>query len=263
MPLIHEILSELEQQIPLSLAETWDNVGLLLGDAQAEATGIMTCLTLTDEVADEAIREGANLVITHHPILFKAVKRLTSETNEGRMLLKLVRAGVSVYSPHTAFDSARDGINQQIAEALGLRDIQSIRPKPQSVEGAGRRGHLAFPLKLAELLKRLSGVCPAEQFTYVGDLDQTCKTIAIACGAAGDFLPDAAALGCHAFITGETRFHTCLEARTLGTALIMTGHYASERPAVEHLAEQLLTQWSPLKVWASQIETDPVRFSQF
>lgn len=260
MPQIQDILTALEQQIPLHLAEPWDNVGLLLGDSQLEALGIMTCLTLTEDVAEEAIREGANLVITHHPILFKAVKRLTTESSEGRMLLALIRAGISVYSPHTAFDSARDGINQQLAVALGLRDIQPIRPRPQSSDGAGRWGQFAFPLKLAELLKRLKEVCPAEQYTFVGDLDQTCKIIGIACGAAGDFLPEASALGCHAFITGETRFHTCLEARAFGTALVMTGHYASERPAVEELARQLEARWSPLKVWASRVETDPVRF---
>jgi len=261
MPRIHDILTALEQQIPLILAEPWDNVGLLLGDAQNEAAGVMTCLTLTADVADEAIREGANLVVTHHPILFKAIKRLTTETVEGRMLLKLIRAGVSVYSPHTAFDSAREGINQQICEALGLRDIQPIRPRPPSVEGAGRAGQLAFPLRLSELIQRLQEICPAERYTFVGDADQTCKMVGVACGAAGEFLPDAAALGCHVLVTGETRFHTCLEARALDTALIMVGHYASERPGVEQLAAALKTLWSPLKVWASQVETDPITFS--
>ena len=260
MPLIREILAQLEQLIPLDLAESWDNVGLLLGDARVEAAGVMTCLTLTEDVAEEAIREGANLVITHHPVLFKAVKRITTDTSEGRLLLRLAQAGVSVYSPHTAFDSAREGINQQIAVTLGLRDIQPIRPLPQTTDGAGRWGQLSFPLRLAELLKRLQEVCPAGQYTYVGDLDQKCKAIGIACGAAGDFLSAAAALGCQAFITGETRFHTCLEARSLGTALVMVGHYASERPAMEELAQQLEARWSPLKIWASRVETDPVRF---
>ena len=258
MPPIQDILTDLEQHIPLALAESWDNVGLLLGDGQTTARGVMTCLTLTNDVADEAIREGANLVITHHPILFKAIQRLTTETSEGRMLLKLIVAGVSVYSPHTAFDSAREGINQQIAVALGLREIQPIRPKPPSADGSGRWGRLDSPLTLDGLLQRLRTVCPAGQFTYVGDLGQLCESVAIACGAAGEFLADAAALGCQAFITGETRFHTCLEARSLGVALVMVGHYASERPAVEQLAHQLQTRWPTLRVWASQVETDPV-----
>lgn len=261
MPLIQDLLTDLEQQIPLALAESWDNVGLLLGDASVEAKGVMTCLTLTEDVAEEAIREGANLVITHHPILFKAVKRLTTETSEGRMLLRLVQAGVSVYSPHTAFDSAREGINQQIAEALSLREIQPIRRRPQSTDGAGRWGQLAFPLKLSELMGRLKDVCPAGQFTFVGETDVRCASVGIACGAAGEFLADAATLGCEVFITGETRFHTCLEARSLGVALVMVGHYASERPAVEQLAQMLSTRWNLLRVWASQVETDPVRYS--
>ena len=261
MPLIQDLLTALEQQIPLDLAESWDNVGLLLGDARTDARGVMTCLTLTEDVAEEAIREGANLVITHHPILFKAVKRLTTDTSEGRLLLRLAQAGVSVYSPHTAFDSAREGINQQIAVALGLCDIQPVRMKPQSTDGAGRWGRWETPLTLSELLSRLEPICGTKQFTFVGEPTQRCTTIAIACGAAGDFLPDAADLGCQVFLTGETRFHTCLEARSLGIALVMLGHYASERPAVEELARRLAVQWSPLPVWASRIETDPVRYS--
>lgn len=260
MPLIQDILTDLEQQIPLTLAESWDNVGLLWGDAGVEARGVMTCLTLTEEVAEEAIREGANLVITHHPILFKAVKRLTTATSEGRMLLRLAQAGVSVYSPHTAFDSAREGINQQLAMSLGLSEIQAIRTKPPSSDGSGRWGQLAAPQSLAELLGQLRSICPAAQFTFVGDLDQPCEAVAIACGAAGDYLPDAAALDCQVFVTGETRFHTCLEARSLGVALVMVGHYASERPAVEELARRLHDRWSPLRVWASRTETDPVQF---
>jgi dinuclear metal center YbgI/SA1388 family protein len=261
MPHIQDILTALEQQIPLGLAEPWDNVGLLLGDAQGEAQGIMTCLTLTEDVADEAIAQGANLIVTHHPILFKAVKRLTSETAEGRMLLSLVRAGVSVYSPHTAFDSAREGINQQICQALGLGEIRPLRPKPQFTDGSGRMGVLASPIKLVELLRRLQSICPAERHAFVGDAGLTCQKIAVACGAAGEFLTDAAALGCEVLITGETRLHTCLEARSQGIALILVGHYASERPAVENLADALQSQWPSLRVWASRTETDPLQFT--
>lgn len=261
MPRIQDILTALEQQIPLGLAEPWDNVGLLLGDDQENLQGVMTCLTLTEDVADEAIGQGANLIVTHHPILFKAVKRLTTETAEGRMLLKLIRADVSVYSPHTAFDSAREGINQQIAEALGLQEIAPLRLKPQTTDGSGRVGQLMSPIKLSELLQRLKTICPAERYTYVGDLNHSCQKIGVACGSAGEFLTDAAALGCQVLITGETRFHTCLEARSLGTALVLVGHYASERPAVENLAATLQSRWPSVKVWASRVETDPVRFT--
>lgn len=260
MPSILSLLDELEQQIPLGLAEPWDNVGLLWGDADVQATGVMTCLTLTDDVAREAIREGANLIISHHPILFKAVKRITAATDEGRMLLDLARYQVCVYSPHSAFDSAREGINQRIAAALGIATTQPLRPQPGSSDGAGRWGELSTPQTLRTLLERLQSICPGDRFQYVGDLDRECRVVGIACGSAGEFLADASARGCDLFVTGETRFHTCLEARALGVAMVQVGHFASERPSVESLAAELAVKWSPRPVWASRVETDPIRF---
>src|SRR5437870_2920011 len=117
----------LEQEAPPGLAADWDNVGLLLGDRAAEVRRIMTCLTVTPDSAAEAIESAAQLIIAHHPILFRPVKRLTSATPEGRMVLALVRAGVAVYSPHTAFDNSGNGINETLAAGLELRDIVPLR----------------------------------------------------------------------------------------------------------------------------------------
>jgi dinuclear metal center YbgI/SA1388 family protein len=111
---------------PLELAEEWDNVGLLLGDDGNPVQRVMTCLTVTPASAAEAIAAGAQLIVSHHPILFRATKRLTAEDPEGRMLLDLIRAGVSVYSPHTAFDNTKGGINDVLAGKLGLTDVQPL-----------------------------------------------------------------------------------------------------------------------------------------
>src|SRR5687767_10793122 len=126
MPRIRDLVAWLDSFAPAGLGESWDNLGLLLGDRDAETSKALTCLTLTPDVADEAIRGGAGLVVTHHPILFRPVKRLTSDTAEGAMLLALARAGVAVYSPHTAFDGTVGGINDQIAGRLGLTDVSPI-----------------------------------------------------------------------------------------------------------------------------------------
>jgi dinuclear metal center YbgI/SA1388 family protein len=112
---------------PLSLAADWDKVGLLLGDRYAEVQRIMTCLTVTPQSVAEAIEGGAQLIVTHHPVLFRAVKRLTSDTTEGKMLAELIRAGVAVYSAHTAYDDATGGINESIAGRLGLRQVKPLR----------------------------------------------------------------------------------------------------------------------------------------
>jgi dinuclear metal center YbgI/SA1388 family protein len=121
----------LEDWFPPTLAESWDNVGLLLGDEEAPVRRIMTTLSLTDESADEAVRQQADLVISHHPIFFRKVSRLTAQSAEGAAY-KLARGGIALYSPHTSFDSGRDGINEQWARLLQLTDIHPLTPASRS-----------------------------------------------------------------------------------------------------------------------------------
>src|SRR5438067_981989 len=127
---VDSVIRFLDEFAPPSLAADWDNVGLLLGDRAAEVRRIMTCLTVTPTSAAEAIESEAQIIVTHHPVLFRPVKRLTTATTEGRMLLDLIRAGVAVYCPHTAFDNTRDGINETLAQRLGLVDVRPLRPWP-------------------------------------------------------------------------------------------------------------------------------------
>jgi dinuclear metal center YbgI/SA1388 family protein len=129
MTTVAAVVEFLERFAPPHLAADWDNVGLLLGDRQAECRGILTCLTVTPEVVDEAAAAGAGLIVTHHPVLFRAVKRLTTGNPEGRMLLALIQAGVAVYSPHSAFDNTHGGINDALAERLVLKDVGPLRRK--------------------------------------------------------------------------------------------------------------------------------------
>src|SRR5579871_2291977 len=124
---VDDVVRFLEEFAPPALAAEWDNVGLLLGDRQARVKRVMTCLTVTPESTAEAIEAKAQLIVTHHPILFRPVKRLTTGNPEGRMLLSLARAGVAVYSPHTAFDNTRGGINDTIADKLALTDVAPLR----------------------------------------------------------------------------------------------------------------------------------------
>lgn len=121
------ILTYLEQFAPPKLAADWDNVGLLLGDRSASVQKLMTCLTVTPESAAEAVEAGVQLIVSHHPILFRAVQRLTADNAEGRMLLSLAKAGVAVYSPHTAFDNTKDGINEILCGRLGLTDVRPLQ----------------------------------------------------------------------------------------------------------------------------------------
>ena len=127
---VADVVDYLDRFAPTDLAANWDNVGLLLGEGAASVARLMTCLTVTPESAAEAIEARANLIVTHHPILFRGVKRLTDATSEGRMLLALARAGVAVHSPHTAFDNTNSGINDLLARRLGLVEVVPLRPSP-------------------------------------------------------------------------------------------------------------------------------------
>jgi len=259
---VSDIVNFLEGFAPPELAEDWDNTGLLVGADDDQVSSIMTCLTLTPDVAAEAIEKRAGLIVTHHPILFRGVQQITGRNSEGQMLLDLIRAGIAVYSPHTSYDSALAGINQQLSESLGLSDIKPLRPLAESESeqliGSGRYGNLPEPTTLGELIDRVKPIVGVEQTWFVGDLARSVSRVGIACGSAVEFLRDAAALGCDVLLTGEARFHACLEARTLDIALILPGHYATERSAMENLASRLQTEFPALTVWASEAEADPL-----
>ncbi len=130
MLILATLLDDLEQLAPPTRAADWDNVGLLLGDRAAEVQRVMTCLTVTPECTAEAIERGVQLIVSHHPILFRGVKRLTGGTPEGKMLLDLVRRDVAVYSPHTAFDNTVGGINEKLAQRLDMTACEPLRAEP-------------------------------------------------------------------------------------------------------------------------------------
>ena len=262
MTTLREICQFLDDFAPPHLAEEWDNVGLLVGDPEQPIERIMTCLTITPASAAEAVRERADLIVTHHPLPFKPLKRLTSDHTPGRLLLQIARAGIAVHSPHTAFDSAAAGINQQLAEGLGLSVIAPLVPLPDDAGrpplGSGRFGKLSQPLPLVELATRLKQFLRIDRLQAVGNLRTPIETAAVACGSAGSFLEPAIRAGCQLLVTGETSFHTCLEAEANNVALLLAGHYASERFAVERLAEVLAFQFAGLTVWASRDEREPL-----
>ena len=261
MTTVQNVCDFLAQFAPPCLAADWDNVGLLVGDFGREVTRIMTCLTVTPESAEEAIQDGANLIVSHHPIPFRPLKQLTTQSTTGRLLLSLISSGIAVHSPHTAFDSAAAGINQRLAEGLGLVDIRPLVESANSREiGGGRHGKLPAPVSLTEFAQCVKSFLRVAGLHVVGEPDRQVAAVAVACGSAGEFLSAARDAHCELLVTGETSFHTCLEAQATGIALILPGHFASERFGVENLAVVLASQFPNVHVWASQRESDPLRW---
>ena len=161
---------------PLALAESWDNVGLLVGDRRTTLSRAMTCLTLSPHVVAEAVQQSADLVIAHHPLPFKPLSKITSDTLTGSMLLDLISGGVAVYSAHTAFDSAAAGINQTWAQRLGLQSIaplveSDVGSEVENSLGSGRWGELPEPLDVEQLIARASDA-KWEQVEAVGECEE-------------------------------------------------------------------------------------------
>jgi dinuclear metal center YbgI/SA1388 family protein len=257
MPTLEAIIEFLDHLAPTRLAEEWDNVGLLVGDRGGDVGRLMACLTITPATAAEAVAAQAELIVTHHPFPFRPLRRLTADTPTGRMLLELIGAGIAVYSPHTAFDSAAEGINQRLAEGLGLEGVAPLVPDEEGL-GSGRCGRLGQPLRLGRLIERVKQFLCLKRVQYVGQLDGAVGSVAVACGSAAELIEPALERGCEAMLVGEARFHACLEAEAAGLALILPGHFASERFAVECLAGVLAERFPELEVWASREEKDPI-----
>lgn len=257
---LNSILNVLQQLAPLEFAESWDNVGLLVGNRSREISRAMTCLTLTATTLEEAIREKVELVICHHPIPFKPLSKITDDTTTGKLLLQAIETGIAIYSPHTAWDNAKTGINQQLANILSLELIKPLQPFSPSVSsddslGVGRHGRLSTPLSIDTLMERIKVAIPTIRSRHTHGTDHCVSKIGIVCGSGGSMLALVARRGCDAMLTGEATFHQCLEAESLGIALLMIGHHASESFAMKDLASQLQALLPNLQVTTSHLET--------
>ncbi|MDR3110113.1 MAG: Nif3-like dinuclear metal center hexameric protein [Planctomycetaceae bacterium] len=256
---ISDLVRYLDNLFPRSLAEGWDNTGLLVGDANRRADNVMTCLTLTGATLREAVREHANIIVTHHPFPFHAVKQITNETVTGRLLLELVEHQIAIYSPHTSHDSAANGINQQWAELLKLTNVRPLIPQTDDETiGTGRIGTLTEPVSIITIVHFIKNKMRLDTCQYVGTPTNKVLRVAVTCGAADELVEQAKKQNAELLIMGEARFHTCLEAEADNLSLIIPGHYASERFALEYLAERIKME-NKVNAWASKDERNPIR----
>jgi len=230
----------LERRAPASTAMAWDNVGLLVGRADMAVTKILTALDATDDVAAEAIAIGANAIITHHPVIFKDISRVTDETNLGRRLLTLIQHDIAVFSAHTNLDAADGGTNDVLAEHLGLSDASPLIYD----EGAlpiGRQGRLATPVSLGDLALRVKTALGLDAVRICGAADKPVQTVAICAGSGAKhaYISQVTRANCDVYITADITFHEAQDALAGGLPLIDATHYASEAPIVPHLQMML------------------------
>jgi dinuclear metal center YbgI/SA1388 family protein len=253
------VTAALEHLAPLRLAATWDAVGLLVAPRRGLVGRVMTCLTLTPEVAAEAVRERVDLVVSHHPLPFRPVARITAATGPGRVLLDLIHSGAGIWSSHTAWDSAAGGINDQLVHLLELASVAPIEPDAELPQvGFGRAGTAAEGCTVADLASRAATALGVRPVQIAGDPTRAAGRVGIVCGSGGDCVEQVHRGGCQTLFTGEIKLHQAIEAVAAGMAVVAVGHHASEHFSMAVLAERLAAAVPEISCWASRDERDPL-----
>lgn len=227
---VQQVYDFINERAPFETQVAYDNSGLLVGHPNNEVTGIHFALDVTNNVIDEAIAHGANLIVTHHPMMFSPIKRLVETDYQARLLCRLIREGISLISAHTNLDQAAGGINDVLAQCIGLTDIQG--------EGFVRVGTLPSPITAGELAESISAAL-GDVVRVMGDASAQVEKVGMCSGSGADEWPAAAAMGAQAFLTGEAKHHIALEAADRGMVLLEAGHHATEEPGIFALAKAL------------------------
>jgi dinuclear metal center YbgI/SA1388 family protein len=259
MTKIADILAVLEAVAPPHLQESYDNAGLIVGDPQAEASGVLFCLDSTEAIVAEAVERGCNLVVAHHPIVFRGLKRLNGATYIERTVMQAIRQGIAIYAIHTNLDNVhQQGVNGKIAEKLGLLGTRILSPKPGLPElGAGLIGLLPEPLGESDFLERVKIALKTHCVRHTALRGRPVKTVAV-CGGAGSFLlPEALRAGADAFVTADFKYHEFFDAE--GKLVIAdVGHYESEQFTVELLRDIVRDKFPTFALHLTKLVTNPV-----
>ena len=264
---LREVVSVAHDLWPLSGAEDWDSPGLAVGDNSTAIKRILLAVDAVDSTVREAIESKADLLVTHHPLLFRGVTTVAEATYKGHLIAELIRGGVALLACHTNADVVVDGVSDVIAQKLGLRNTVPITVGATVDVGIGRVGDLVVPETLGSLARRLADILPATAtgIRVAGDYTQPIQRVAL-CGGAGDSLLDEPAVrAADVYITSDLRHHPAQESRErtlLGTgpALIDVSHWASEWLWLEKAAEQLRSALPGVEVLISDGRTDPWDF---
>lgn len=261
------ITSYLEQVAPLRFQESYDNAGLITGDPEMDITGIMVSLDATEEVIDDAIAKGCNLVVSHHPIVFRGIKKFNSNYYVDKAVIKAIKNDIALYAIHTNLDNVlQDGVNQRISKKLELTDVSILRPHPSAhletsyMVGAGAIGFLKQKMTAKEFIQYVKVKMNLTIVRHTKELAGTIQKVAF-CGGAGSFLLDQAiATGADAFITADYKYHEFFDAN--GEIIILDiGHYESEYYTIELILELISKKFPNFAAHYTKVVTNPVYYS--
>lgn len=256
----YEIINIMEELAPKKLALDWDNVGLILGDSQIDVKNVLICLDVNEEVIQEAINLEANMIISHHPIIFKAVKSITAQTTPGKWMIKIIQNNIALYTSHTNLDITNPGVNDSLFNALELKNKEGLQDV-QNGNFLGRVGDTQKEYTLEEFAKFTSDKLGVNITRYVGDKNSKVKRVALCGGAASDldFFKNAIEKGADVYITGDIRYHETQRAQGIGLNLIDATHFATENIAMPDVANYLEQRTKNMNIYVSKVDLQPFK----
>lgn len=260
MPKLKEIIAAIEAFAPKDLQESYDNTGLQVGDPEMEISASLLCLDVTEDIIDEALRRHCNLIISHHPLIFKGLKEITGANSIQRIVIKAIRKNISIYSAHTNLDSAWEGVSHEMARMLKLSDLKVFQPKASDPNaGLGVIGTIQ-PTPKIEFLRKIKEAFSVKCLRYSSQSPQLVVRKVVVCGGAGAFLiKDAYEAGADIIVTGDVKYH---DFTSFGSDIIIAdiGHYESELCSEKIFSRILREKFPDFISYFSEQETNPVNF---
>lgn len=253
MAQVRDVFQVLEEFAPVKMKMDFDNVGFLAGTGGTEVTCILTALDITDAVIDEALKLGAQLIVSHHPLFF-SLKAVTDAEPTGERVVRLLRGGLSAICMHTNLDAAAGGVNDALAGALNIQKPQLLTVDGHLEDGTpyciGRHGWLERPIAFADFLPVVKKKLDCGGMRYVSG-GKPVHHVAVMGGAGGDDYMLALQNGCDTYVTADVKYHVFLECKAAGLNLIDAGHFNTENVVIPHLADRLRRSFPDIKVYIS------------
>lgn len=257
---VNNIIKEMELLAPTYLKEDFDNVGLMVGDKNKEVKKVLLALDCTLKVIEEAKKENVELIITHHPLIFKRPSSITTDTLQGKKIIELIKNDISLYSSHTNLDSVENGLNDTIVSILGFDNFKILeKNKRDDKAGLGRIVSLNESIQLEDLISKIKKSLNINNLRVVKGKDKVNK-IAIINGSGQDFIGKAVALGADCIITGDTTYHFASDYKEMKISILDVGHFASEQIIFFNVMENLKEKFKDVEFITSTVEEDPFSF---
>lgn len=244
-----EIISVIEESAPLKYQEPYDNSGLILGDPNGEISKVLVCLDIDEKAMDHAVKNGCQLIISHHPMVFRAIKVFTNDVREARLLTGAIKHNIALYSAHTNFDSAAGGLTDLLCKRIGIKDAKVLKGVSEADGfGPGRYGTI-LPVKDGEFLKLIMERLKLKALRYVGGIPQYVSKVAVFNGAYdGDILAELIKIRPDALITGDLKYHDAQMLLSNNIFTIDAGHYGTEKHFAEEMASILQSRFPDLDI---------------